>query len=81
MQRNKALVEEIEQIAKNKACDAAQISLAWLLAQGQDIAMIPGTKRRPYLEKNVQSMAVQLSAAELSTLSELSSKYTVVGAR
>ena len=78
---NQALVNEINTLAANKGVSSAQVSLAWLLAQGQDIAMIPGTKRIPYLEQNWQSMDIQLSTTELAILHELSNKYTVVGTR
>jgi len=81
LEKNKALINEINVISVSKGVSSAQISLAWLLAQGQDIAMIPGTKHLPYLEQNWQSMAIQLSVEELGTLNELSHKHTVVGTR
>jgi len=81
IQKNKALINEIGLISASKGVSSAQISLAWLLAQGEDVAIIPGTKRVPYLEQNWASMEVKLSTKELATLTQLSDKYTVVGSR
>jgi aryl-alcohol dehydrogenase-like predicted oxidoreductase len=57
-QKNLDLVARVEQLAEERHCTPGQLALAWLLAQGQDIIPIPGTKRRKYLEENV--VAVQL---------------------
>jgi aryl-alcohol dehydrogenase-like predicted oxidoreductase len=57
-QRNLDLVERVEQIAERKKCTPGQLALAWLLAQGDDIVPIPGTKQRHYLEENIRSAAV-----------------------
>lgn len=81
LDKNKALVQEINIIAANKNCTSAQVSLAWLLAQGEDIAIIPGTKQVRYLEKNWQSMQCKLSKDEMKILDQLSNKYTVTGTR
>jgi len=67
--QNRALVASIETIATAKSCTAAQVALAWVLAQGADIVPIPGTKRRKYLEQNIGAIDVTLSADELKTLS------------
>ena len=59
---NLALVTEIETMAQEKGCTAAQLALAWVLAQGDDIVPIPGTKRRRYLEDNIGALDVTLTA-------------------
>jgi aryl-alcohol dehydrogenase-like predicted oxidoreductase len=66
---NAALVKTIEDIAAAKHATAAQIALAWVLAQGNDIVPIPGTKRRKYLEQNIAAADVTLTPAELEQLS------------
>lgn len=63
--KNLALVAHVEQLAHKKGCTPAQLALAWVLAQGDDIIPIPGTKRIKYLEDNVGALAVQLSPEEL----------------
>ena len=60
-QKNLDLVRQVEEIAKEKGCKPSQLALAWVLAQGDDIVPIPGTKRRKYLEENVAALEVQLS--------------------
>ncbi|HQT46894.1 MAG TPA: aldo/keto reductase, partial [Acidocella sp.] len=67
--RNRALVTTIEEIATANSCTAAQVALAWVLAQGADIVPIPGTKRRHYLEQNIGALDITLSADALKTLS------------
>lgn len=62
---NLNIVKELENIAATKNCKASQIALAWLNAQGDDIFPIPGTKRRTYLEENIQSSQIKLSGDEL----------------
>lgn len=63
--RNMGLVERIRALAAAKGCTPAQLALAWLLAQGEDIVPIPGTKRRRYLEENVAALDVSLTPEEL----------------
>lgn len=65
---NRALVEKIEAIAKEKGCTPAQLALAWVLAQGEDIVPIPGTKRRAYLEQNVGALGVKLTPDEVARI-------------
>ncbi|MCB5943550.1 aldo/keto reductase [Acidocella sp. KAb 2-4] len=65
---NRALVAVIEGIAAAHRCTAAQVALAWVLAQGQDIAPIPGTKRRKYLAQNIAAAGVALTAGDLAAL-------------
>jgi aryl-alcohol dehydrogenase-like predicted oxidoreductase len=67
--RNRALVERIEAIAREKSCTPAQLVLAWLLAQGPDIVPIPGTKRRERLGENLGALAVRLSATDVARIS------------
>jgi aryl-alcohol dehydrogenase-like predicted oxidoreductase len=80
-QRNLELVERVIQIAKEKGCTAGQLALAWLLAQGEDIVPIPGTKRRKYLEENAGADAVKLSAADLRRIDEVAPKGAAAGHR
>ena len=70
LERNRELLKPIEALAAEKKATPAQIALAWLLAQGDDIVPIPGTKRRKYLEENCEAAALTLSAAEVAQLSE-----------
>ena len=68
--RNVALVASVEQLAAEKGCTPGQLALAWVLARGQDIVPIPGTKRRAYLEQNIAAAAVELSPADIAWLGE-----------
>jgi len=68
LRRNVALAERVEALANRKRCTAAQLALAWVLAQGEDIVPIPGTKRRTYLEENVAALGVEFTAAELAEI-------------
>jgi aryl-alcohol dehydrogenase-like predicted oxidoreductase len=80
-QRNVALVEEVETLAREKGCTPAQLALAWVLAQGPDIVPIPGTKRRKYLEENVAAPEVTLSKDDLARIDALQLADKVSGAR
>jgi aryl-alcohol dehydrogenase-like predicted oxidoreductase len=80
-QRNLDLVAKVEQIAKEKKCTPGQLALAWLLAQGEDIIPIPGTKKRHYLEENIGALNVKLSAQDLRRLEEVAPKGAVAGQR
>jgi aryl-alcohol dehydrogenase-like predicted oxidoreductase len=62
--RNLALVDEVKALAARKGCTPAQLALAWVLAQGEDIIAIPGTKRRSRLDENLGALDVSLDAAE-----------------
>jgi aryl-alcohol dehydrogenase-like predicted oxidoreductase len=66
--RNLALVERVKLLAAEIHCTPSQLALAWVLAQGDDIVPIPGTKRRKYLEENIGALGVRLSAAQLALL-------------
>jgi len=70
LQQNLELVEQIEQMAAAKGIKAGQLALAWVLAQGEDIVPIPGTKRRTYLEENMAAAAVTLTPAELDQIAK-----------
>lgn len=80
-QRNIVLVQRLEARARSKGCSAPQLALAWLLAKGQDIIPIPGTKRRRYLEENARAAEIVLDAADLSALEEAFPPGSAAGAR
>jgi aryl-alcohol dehydrogenase-like predicted oxidoreductase len=69
-QKNLDLVHRVEEIAQEKGCRPSQLALAWVLAQGNDIVPIPGTKRRKYLEENVGALNVQLTPEDLRRIDE-----------
>ena len=79
--RNLQLVERVRQIAREKDCTPGQLALAWVLAQGEDIVPIPGTKRRKYLEENVAATEVELTADELAAIDEAAPAGSAVGDR
>jgi aryl-alcohol dehydrogenase-like predicted oxidoreductase len=66
--KNLRLVDEINAIATQKRCTPSQLALAWVLAQGNDIVPIPGTKRRTYLDENVRALGVKLDADDLARI-------------
>lgn len=80
-QQNLDLVDRIEQMAASKGITAGQLALAWVLAQGEDIVPIPGTKRRTYLEENIAAAAVTLTPAELDELGKALPLGVAVGDR
>ncbi len=80
-QRNLELVRRIEQIATEKQVTAGQLALAWVLAQGQDIVPIPGTKRRSYLEENVGAGEIELTPDELARIDEAAPVGATAGDR
>ena len=69
--KNLALVTRIEEMAGEKKCTPAQLALAWLLAQGEDVVPIPGTKKRTYLEENVSALTVRLNGEDLQRINEI----------
>jgi aryl-alcohol dehydrogenase-like predicted oxidoreductase len=79
--KNLELVAEVEALATRKGCAAAQVALAWLLAQGDDVVPIPGTKRVKYLEQNVAALTVHLSPDELAELDSIFPPGAASGAR
>lgn len=80
-ERNLALTERVEAIAGEKHCTAAQLALAWVLAQGTDIVPIPGTKRRRYLEENAGALDVRLTPEELRRLDRAVPRNSASGLR
>jgi aryl-alcohol dehydrogenase-like predicted oxidoreductase len=80
-QKNLDLVAKIDEIAASKGCTPAQLALAWVLAQGEDLVPIPGTKRRKYLEENLGALDVALSADDLRRIDEIAPKGVAAGLR
>lgn len=78
---NRKLVRRIEEIAREKDVTPSQLVLAWLLAQGEDIVPIPGTKRKAYLEENLGALAIQLGADDLRRIDEAMPPGVAAGAR
>jgi aryl-alcohol dehydrogenase-like predicted oxidoreductase len=79
--QNLTLVDNVRAIATAKGVTPGQIALAWVLAQGDDVVPIPGTKRVRYLEENVGAIAVDLSASDLEALASAVPREAVAGAR
>ncbi|PSR18191.1 aldo/keto reductase [filamentous cyanobacterium CCP3] len=79
--KNLALVDQVKAIAQEKGVTPAQLALAWLLAQGDDIVPIPGTKRRQYLDENVAAVDLSLSTTDLERLDAVAPQGAVVGDR
>jgi aryl-alcohol dehydrogenase-like predicted oxidoreductase len=80
-QKNLDLVQAVEKLARQKNCTSAQLALAWVLAQGNDIAPIPGTKRTKYLEENLGALDVMLTAEDLAAINAAAPKGAAVGTR
>lgn len=80
-EKNLALVKRVEEIAEEKKCTPAQLALAWVLAQGENIVPIPGTKRRKYLEQNVAALDVKLTEEDLKRIEEIAPRGVAVGTR
>jgi len=80
-QRNLDLVRRIEEVAAEKGCRPAQLALAWVLAQGDDIVPLFGTKRRKYLEENLAAFAVDLTDDDLRRISDVAPQGVAYGAR
>jgi aryl-alcohol dehydrogenase-like predicted oxidoreductase len=81
LEHNLRWLHEIEAIAAQKKCTPGQLAIAWLLAQGEDIVTIPGTKRVPYLEENLGALKVVLSEEDLARLNRVASVGVAAGAR
>jgi aryl-alcohol dehydrogenase-like predicted oxidoreductase len=79
--RNLQLVHQVQALAKEKGCTPAQLALAWLLAQGEDIVPIPGTRRRSRLEENLGAVDVTLDQNELASIDRIFPPEAVAGAR
>jgi aryl-alcohol dehydrogenase-like predicted oxidoreductase len=80
-EKNIALVREVEAMAKQRGCTTAQLALAWVLAQGDDVVPIPGTKRRKYLDENIGALDVELTSDELKRLDEILPPGAAAGER
>ena len=79
--KNLELVTRVTELAREKGVTPGQLALAWVLAQGEDIVPIPGTKRRSYLEENAAASEIELSAEDLARLDELAPRGAAVGMR
>jgi aryl-alcohol dehydrogenase-like predicted oxidoreductase len=80
-QKNLALVDKVSEIARDKGVKPAQLALAWVLAQGEDIVPIPGTTRREHLDENLASLDLELSADDLARIDEVAPKGAALGPR
>jgi len=81
LEKNLRLVDRLQEMATQKGCTAGQLALAWLLAQGEDIVPIFGTKRRTYLEENLKALEISLSAEDLRRLHEIFPPGAAAGPR
>ncbi|PZP44103.1 MAG: aldo/keto reductase [Pseudopedobacter saltans] len=81
LENNQKLAAALNELAATKNITASQLALAWVLAQGEDIIPIPGTKRVKYLEQNVAAVDVKLSALDLAAIDEILKKYPNTGER
>lgn len=79
--KNLALVEKVKSFAVQVGCTPGQLALAWVLAQGDDVVPIPGTRRRKYLEENIGALEVRLTSAQLAELGEVFPLNTASGDR
>lgn len=79
--RNLTLVDEVRHLAAEKSCTPGQLALAWVLAQGPDVVPIPGTKRRKYLDENIEAVSVDLTPGELQRLNEMAPPGVASGDR
>jgi aryl-alcohol dehydrogenase-like predicted oxidoreductase len=79
--RNLRLVEEVRRIAREKGCTPGQLALAWLMAQGDDVVPIPGTKRLRYLDENADACFVEVTDDDLRRLAEIAPPGVAAGGR
>lgn len=79
--KNLDLVKQVEEMAKEKRCTASQLALAWVMAQGEDIVPIPGTKKLRYLEENIAAASISLSATDLKKLDSVAPHGAAAGMR
>ncbi len=79
--RNLALVDKVREFAGELGCTPAQLALAWVLAQGEDIVPIPGTKQRRYLDENVGALAIRLAPAQLAAIDAVFPSDAAAGLR
>ena len=81
LEHNLGLVRRIEEIAREKGATPSQLALAWLLAQGEDVFPIPGTKRRSYLEENVEALSISLTKEDLARINDAMPPGAAAGSR
>jgi aryl-alcohol dehydrogenase-like predicted oxidoreductase len=81
LEKNQVLVDRVREIADRKGVKPGQLALAWVLAQGEDVIPIPGTKRREYLEENAASAEIKLTATEIAELEAAIPLEEITGAR
>jgi aryl-alcohol dehydrogenase-like predicted oxidoreductase len=79
--KNMELVRHVEALARSKRCSSAQLALAWVLARGLDVVPLFGTKRRSYLDENLASLKVALSAEDLAEIDRIAPKGVAAGTR
>jgi aryl-alcohol dehydrogenase-like predicted oxidoreductase len=79
--KNIALVDKVRELAREAGCTPGQLALAWVLAQGPDIVPIPGTKRRKYLEENVEAVDIDLGPSQLVELETIFARGAAAGTR
>jgi aryl-alcohol dehydrogenase-like predicted oxidoreductase len=79
--RNAELVGRVRAVAARKGCTPAQLALAWVLAQGEDVVPIPGTKRRKYLEENARAVEIEITSEELREIDEIARPGAAAGER
>ena len=81
LEKNLALVRQVEELAAKKVCTPAQLALAWVLARGEDVVPIPGTKKRTRLEENLGALQVKLGREEIAALDAALKPESVAGTR
>jgi aryl-alcohol dehydrogenase-like predicted oxidoreductase len=79
--RNLELVGQVKEVAAGREATPSQLAIAWVLAQGDDVVPIPGTKRRRYLEENAGALEVELTGADLAAIEEVTPRGSAAGAR
>src|SRR6185295_1992613 len=79
--KNLEIVARVTEMAESKGVTPGQLALAWVLAQGEDIVPIPGTKRRSYLEENVAASAIDVTSDDRAQLEDLAPKGAAAGTR
>ena len=79
--RNLELVERVRELAASKGATPSQLAIAWVLARGDDVVPIPGTKRRSYLEENLGALEIELTGEDLAAIEEVTPRGSVAGAR
>ena len=79
--KNLELVAKVEAVAKRKKCTPSQLALAWVIAQGEDVVALFGTKRRKYLEENIRAVEVELTPGDLEEIDDVAPKGVAAGER